>query len=101
MSTITQPPDETAAHTGLLHLSGERELWHAHALAMWRDGWRACEIVHGDVYERGFAEGVLAYKRAQHDAHRLVELEMARWGGWREDFGRARPGDFPGRGEAT
>ncbi len=65
------------------------------------DGWRAAELAHADDYERGFVDGCMAVKRAQHDAHRLVELETARWGGLREDFGKLRHGDFPGRGEAA
>ncbi len=77
----------------------ERET--AWQLAAWRDGWRACEIHHGDAYEAGFADGIMAVKRAQHDAYRLTQTDVARWGrGGREHFADPRPGDFRGRGAA-
>ncbi len=89
------------AVAGWLALSDERDQALARILDAERRGFARGVASMADEYERGFADGILAYKAAQHDLYRLVQLEMARWGGWREDFGRPRPGDFRGRGEAA
>lgn len=67
----------------------------------WHAGWTACEFFLSDRYEAGFADGVMALKRAQHDAHRLAELDALRWSvrgepRSREDFGDPHPGDYRG-----
>ncbi len=76
-------------------------------LAMWRDGWRAACHHHSGDYETGFADGILAYKAAQHatlaaaavlgDPAVLAATELTRWGpGGRARFADPRPGDYPG-----
>jgi hypothetical protein len=84
-----------------LALSDERDQFLARILDAERRGFGRGVASMADEYQCGFADGIFAYKAAQHDLYRLVGGEMARWGGWREDFGRPRPGDFPGRGGAA
>lgn len=90
---------DPGAVADLLSRLGEREMWLRHMDASWRDGYAAGRASRADDYEAGFADGCMAHKRAQHDVHRLVQLETARWDGWRENFGDPRPGDFLGRGD--
>jgi hypothetical protein len=85
----------------LLELSDERDFWERWVLAAEERGFRRGVDSMSDEYERGFAAGILAFKGAQHDAYRSLQLEMARWGGWREDFGRPREGDYPGHAGAA
>jgi hypothetical protein len=71
-------------------------------LAAWKDGYRHGQASREDDYERGFHDGVIALKRAQHDVVALARLEHERWGpGGRKRFGQPRPGDFPGRDGAA
>jgi hypothetical protein len=82
--------------------SGERDLQLRLRLAAWREGWRACQDAMGDVYEAGFTAGIAAYKAAQHDAVRLVELDARRWElrgepRTRSGFARPHPDDYPGQ----
>jgi hypothetical protein len=72
--------------------------WEQRVLSAWREGFFFGAKSRADDYDRGFHDGLMAYKAAQHDIVRLLELEMARWGGWREGFGKPRPGDYPGSG---
>src|SRR5258708_7315375 len=107
MPTVPEPAEERLMPFGLaiaaewLDLSDERASWLQRVLDAERDGFARGAASRDGEYERGFGDGILAYKVAQHDLHRLIQSEMIRWGGWREDFGKPRPGDFPGRSEAA
>lgn len=70
-------------------------------LAAYREGWAAAELAHADDYERGFADGCMAVKRAHADAVRLVRDDAARWPvrgeqRTRATFGRPHPADYKG-----
>lgn len=66
-------------------------------LTAWRQGWDACTAALADAYEEGFTDALMALKRAQHQAVRLVQAEQERWGpGGREHYADPRPGDYPG-----
>lgn len=78
----------------LLALSDERDVWMARVLAAGRDGY---ERGRRDGYDSGYADGVEARKHAQHQFADALALHLRRWDGLRADFGKPRPGDFPGR----
>ncbi|MGH3273247.1 MAG: hypothetical protein ACRDNZ_02850 [Streptosporangiaceae bacterium] len=80
----------------LLGLSAERDTWQRRVLAAEIRGFDRGVASMAGERERGFVIGVLAVKRAQHDVHRSLQAELARWGGRREDFGRPREGDYQG-----
>ena len=99
ISTVTRQAD-------FLARSDERDMWLRRLDDTWRDGWAACAAALSNQYERGFADGVMAHKHAQHDAARLTETEARRWTlrgepRTRETFGLPHPDDFPGRGRAA
>lgn len=81
----------------VLALSDERDLQLNLRLADWRRGWAAAVAHLGDVYEAGWVDGILARKGIGHAIVEAARLDAARWGGPRERFGEARPGDYPGR----
>jgi hypothetical protein len=89
----------------LPELSGERDAWHAHALAMWRDGYRAGAI---GEYERGYQQAIADVKAAEHalvDYLRGLPADDVRWAlrgepRARATFGQAHKDDYPGRGAA-
>ncbi|MGH3220227.1 MAG: hypothetical protein ACRDPY_16245 [Streptosporangiaceae bacterium] len=91
-------PHEVA---GLLDLSDERDLWLRRVLAAWREGYAAAAARLDAEYEHGFTDGVLAVKRAQHGIVRDLRQHLRTWDGRRADFGKPRPGDYPGRGDAA
>lgn len=96
MSTAEAAPGE------LLELSAERDQWERWAHAMWREGWQAAERAHADDYNRGYVDGILARKHAQHDLVEATRIDVLRWGpSGREHFGDPRPGDYPGWGGAA
>jgi len=67
----------------------------------WQEGHDSRDTEITDAYEEGFADGCLALKHAQHQARRLCEIEIARWGpGGREHFADPRPGDYIPAGAA-
>ena len=74
---------------------GDREL--AARLEAWRDGWRAACDHLGDLYEAGYADGILLRKRAEHGTVRALAAELRRWDGLREHFGDPRPDDIQPR----
>lgn len=78
----------------LLALSDERDLWLSRVLRSWRDGYRAG---HRDGYDAGYVDGIEARKHAQHLFADALAVHLARWDGLQRDFGKPRPGDFPGR----
>lgn len=72
----------------------------------WRMGYAAAELAHADDYEAGYHDGVMAFKAAQHDAHRLVQLEGKRWElrgekRSRDTFARPHAADHRGRDGAA
>ncbi len=90
-------PDMTA----ILERSDERDRYSQRILDAWRDGFAAGERAHADDYEAGFADGATALKNAQHDAHRLAELEARRWSLRGEprtpqSFAQPHPADYQG-----
>lgn len=78
----------------VLALSDERDAQLAARLRAWHDGYRAAVTA---AYEAGFLDGRAEVKSAQHAIARAVELTLTRWDGLRADYGKPRPGDFPGR----
>lgn len=88
------PPDAAQ----LLAESDLRELELRLRLDAWAEGFAAAAAQFADHYQRGFADGIAAYKAAEHGIVRNVRAELARWDGPREDFGKPRPGDYPGIG---
>ncbi len=96
---MTAPPDAEVA--ALIELSDERERWLLQLLDAERRGFARGVASQADEYERGYGDGCLALKRAQHDAHGMVQLEMARWDGPRQDFGKRRDGDYVPRPATT
>jgi hypothetical protein len=92
-----EQPIPAAIRNWWLAESDRREREEQRRLQAWRDGWNACEHALGDTYEAGFADGILALKQAQHDAYKLTEIEIARWGPrGREHFADPQPGDYTG-----
>ena len=86
----------------LLALSDERDTWLRRVLAAWRDGYAAATADRADDYSRGYANGVLARKHAQHDLAEAARVYAARWGsGGRGHFADPRPGDYPARRRAA
>ncbi len=85
----------------LLDLSYERDLHQHLRVAAWRDGYRAGQASMAGEYERGMADGILAYKAAQHNVVRDLRQHLRTWDGLRTRFGDPRPGDFRGRGAAA
>lgn len=86
-------PGDRAA---LLELSDERDRWQVRLLQAWREGFIFGAKSRSDDYERGFHDGVMASKRTQQAVIEDVRVQLARWGGLRKDFGKPRPGDYPG-----
>jgi hypothetical protein len=81
----------------LLERSDERDAFLRRILAAWRGGFRAGELAHASDYERGFHDGAMALKRAEHDLVEMARLDIARWGPrGREHFGDPRPGGYRG-----
>ena len=117
----TDPPlasgDVTAvsvtAVAALIALSDERDLWHLRVLAAWRDGYAAGHESMADQVNTAYIDGLLAYKRIQHDYVRALtggtnrvdlwaDQQARTWGpGGREHFADPRPGDYPGRAVAS
>jgi len=96
------PPDAAAA----LELSDERDLYLRMRLAAFREGWRAAEAAHADDYSRGYHDGVLRRKHAEHEAVEALRLYLCRWelrGGrrTRATFAEPHPADFTGGPEAV
>jgi hypothetical protein len=85
----------------LLAVSDERDLQLRLRLGAWREGYAAGRAPLADEYERGWTDGVLAYKAAQHNFVTDLQQHLVTWDGLRERFGQPRPGDFPGRGEGA
>jgi hypothetical protein len=103
--TQTSPPatlpdaDDVA---GLLQQLGVLDAWHRGLLAEWRRGYAAGRASHDGDYDRGVHDGAMLRKRAEHDVAQACQVDVARWGPLgRAHFGDHRPGDYPGRGDAT
>lgn len=89
------------AVAGLVSLSDYLDRLLRLRLAAWREGYAAAELAHADDYDRGFHDGRMAVKRAQHDAVDLCELEGRRWElrgepRTRQTFGLPHPDDYQG-----
>jgi hypothetical protein len=103
--SITQQPDIPLLPPGLLELSDERDQWHDLILAAYRDGYRVAEGAHAGDYGRGYADGVLDRKHAQHDLVEAATVYSRRWElrgepRTRKTFGQPHPEDFTGKGAA-
>lgn len=101
MTVAREPVILAGALIGLIEYSDELDKQLRLRLAAFREGYAAGESAHADDYERGFADGVLSLKRAQHDAYRLVDLDAKRWElrgekRSRTSFSQPHPGDYPG-----
>jgi len=103
MTTITQGADISALRTAaqvtgdFLALSDERDQWSAWLRAAEAAAYeRGRASVEGE-YERGFTDGVLTVKAAQHGIVTDLRQHLITWNGLREDFGKPRPGDYPGK----
>ena len=77
----------------LIERSDERDAWLRRVLDAEKRGFALGAASQAGEYERGFADGCLALKAAQHDAHRLAELDARRWSlrgdkRSRDDFGK-------------
>jgi len=81
-------------------LSDERGRWLWRGRAERRAAFQCGADSMAGEYDRGFTDGLIAYKAAQHDACRGLQAELDRWNGPREDFGKPRPGEYTG-GRAT
>jgi hypothetical protein len=92
---------DTAIKAYILAGSDRADLELAARLEAWRDGWRARGIAQDGAWEAGYAAGILAFKAAQHGIVKALRLELARWDGPRADFGKPRPGDYPGKAGAA
>lgn len=88
-------PDETARSVLDCASQCEREyqLWEFG----WREGFTAGRASRASDYEAGFNDAILAIKAAQHGVVRDIRQHLVTWDGLRTDFGKPRPGDFPGR----
>jgi hypothetical protein len=80
--SVTQASDVTRWRAVVLELSDALDAAEKHALAMWLDGYLA---------------GIYAVKAAQHGIVLDLRQHRRAWDGMREDFGKPRPGDYPGR----
>jgi len=110
MLRVQQPRDERVVPVGeaiaeWLALSAERDRYMGRILAAERRGFERGVAAMADEYERGFHDGCMAFKRAQHDAHALTEVEASRWElrgekRTRATFGMPHPDDYKGRGAA-
>lgn len=77
--------------------SDRRDREQQRLLNNWNAGWQAAEAAYQDAYERGFTDGTMSRKRAEHQVYNDAALEEARWGpGGREHFADPRPGDYQG-----
>jgi hypothetical protein len=100
-----QPVPLAEAVAELIKLSDVLDVQLRLRLDAFREGWHAAEVAHAGDYERGFADGVMSVKHAQHDAHRLVDLDARRWElrgekRTRETFSQPHPDDYLGNGAA-
>jgi hypothetical protein len=84
-----------------LALSDERDVALARILDAERRGFDRGVASMADEYERGFADAILAVKAAQHGIIADLRQHLRTWDGLRVNFGRSRPGDFPGCGEVA
>lgn len=67
-------------------------------LAAWREGW---DVGYADGEEAGYLRAVAEVKRLHRGLRGALAAELDRWPpGGRHAFGKARPGDYPGRGAA-
>jgi hypothetical protein len=81
----------------LLEESDERDSWLRRVLEAERRGYDRGVSSMADEYAHGWADGILARKRAEHEIVDEIRLEIARWGpGGREHFADPRPDDFRG-----
>ena len=74
-----------STRTDLLALSDERDTWLRRVLDAERRG-----------YDRGFRDGLSAYRDYVHGVVRDWTACVTRWDGTREHFADPRPGDYPG-----
>jgi hypothetical protein len=90
----------------ILGRSDERTHYERRLLNNWRAGYEAAELAHADDYDRGYADGILGRKHAEHLVVDAARLFARRWelrgeARIRETFGRPHPADFAGRGDAA
>lgn len=83
----------------LLELSDERDRWLRRVLEAEKCGFARGVASMAAEYDRGFADGCQSLKAAQHDAHRLAELDARRWSlrrdrRGRESFGQPHHDDY-------
>jgi hypothetical protein len=99
VSTIGHAPDTAA----FLALSDERDLWRAHADAMWRDGYRAGCAGAADEFSRGYAAAIADVKAVEHGLVNVVRLacRRSRPGGaaWLAEVERHGGTEFAGVGK--
>jgi hypothetical protein len=101
MTTIHGPADIAS----LLDRWDEHGKWMRRLDVAYREGWRAAELAHADDHGRGYGDGVLARKRAQHDLFDAAKVYARRWTvrgeqRTRATFGRPHPDDYPGKDAA-
>ena len=102
METIQpEPPELPPDVAAVLELSDERDVHLRLRREAFREGWQAAEVAHADDYNRGYHDGVLRRKHAEHEAVEALRLYLRRWelrGGrrTRATFAEAHPADFTG-----
>jgi len=71
------PPAEAAA--AVLELSALMDAQLALRLAAFREGWQAAWQARASDYHRGYIDGLLRRKHAEHEAADALRLYLRRW----------------------
>jgi hypothetical protein len=90
---VARGDDIDRRRAAVLALSDERDLWLARVYRTWRE---AYALGRARGYGDGYLDGAAARKHAQHLLVDVIGTHLARWDGLRRDFGKPRPGDYPG-----
>ncbi len=89
-------PNNPLIRACVLAESDRRDAETARVHNAWRAGYAAAQADCDDAYDRGYADGALLRKHAQHDLYGAVRAALDAWPGGREHAGDPRPGDYTG-----
>ena len=103
---VTRDPVPLAECISLLDYSDELDRQLRLRLSAYRQGYAAAEAAHADDYDLGYADGVMARKRAGIRLYEVLQLEQRRWElrgekRTRRTFGLPHKDDYQPRGGAA